>query len=89
VKTSVSWGKQLHVEKAYSRPSTTASKIRHDDVLHSKTWRTLPPFSPTLPAPDAELFKEFSLCGHGSRMCDDVAKLPTRGELVVSNSLIR
>lgn len=57
--------------------------------LHSKTWRSLPTFSPTLQAPEAELFKEYSVCGHGGLMCADVSKLPKKGELIVFNPLTR
>lgn len=57
--------------------------------LQSRTWRSLPPFSPPLPAPEAELFKQYSVCGHGSLMCADVAKWPAKGELVVFSPLIR
>jgi F-box interacting protein len=54
--------------------------------LHSRMWRSLPTFS-YLPAPDAELFKEYSVCGHGNLMCAEVSKLPEKGELVVFNPL--
>jgi F-box interacting protein len=56
--------------------------------LHSRMWRSLPTFS-YLPAPDAELFKEYSVCGHGGLMCADVSKLPKKGELIVFNPLTR
>ncbi|KAG0558339.1 hypothetical protein KC19_10G020600 [Ceratodon purpureus] len=55
--------------------------------LESKTWRVLPPFSPTLPAPDPELFKEYSVCGHGGLMCADISKSSQKGKLVVFNPL--
>ena len=57
--------------------------------LQSKAWKTLPPFSPTLPTPEAELFKEYSVCGHGGLICANIAKLPKKGELVVFNPMTR
>ncbi|KAG0559233.1 hypothetical protein KC19_10G089300 [Ceratodon purpureus] len=54
--------------------------------LHSNSWRSLPPLS-YLPAPDANLFKEYSVTGHRTLMCAQLSKLPNKGELVVFNPL--
>ncbi|KAG0618563.1 hypothetical protein M758_4G074000 [Ceratodon purpureus] len=55
--------------------------------LHSKDWVSLPSFLPAVPAPDVDLYKEYSICGHGGLVCADVAKSGEEAQLVVFNPL--
>ncbi|KAG0579100.1 hypothetical protein KC19_4G073000 [Ceratodon purpureus] len=57
--------------------------------LHSKTWISLPSFTPAVPAPDEDLVREYSVCGHRGLMCADVAKSGEEAQVVVFNPLTR
>ncbi|KAG0603122.1 hypothetical protein M758_10G068400 [Ceratodon purpureus] len=55
--------------------------------LHSKSWRSLPPFS-YLPVPDVRgNMTVYSVTGHRSLMCAEVSELPNQCVLVVFNPL--
>lgn len=84
----------LHLRGSCGEGSFTAINffIKHGEWqctgfdLQSGTWRRLPTIS-CLPRPDASLFKEYLVCGHGGLMCANVSKLPHKEELMVFNLL--